>query len=266
MPKGKMSKKLYWHETLSVNILENYLSQASSTSTTQQQSTGISDVVNQMDHHDFILNTLNEWCEKNLKLNNKTLIENEDFKLLLTQGASEGVCIICSYQVKFHLTRVRHHFSLNKHINISIHVTFKGEKFFELIQQKCGQAFKELMEILSINTVYKLLLVEDDILPVFQKKYRELEKVTQRACLHLDDGTIMLKPSLRMDFDRFIRSLHDINDKQKEQKEIVKKTEDIISLFKNLVKSYQFNESVDTQQSPKQATSSRPAGLSAFYS
>ncbi|CAF3322173.1 unnamed protein product [Rotaria socialis] len=114
MPKGKMSKKLYWHETLSVNILENYLSQASSTSTTQQQSTGISDVVNQMDHHDFILNTLNEWCEKNLKLNNKTLIENEDFKLLLTQGASEGVCIICSYQVKFHLTRVRHHFSLKK--------------------------------------------------------------------------------------------------------------------------------------------------------
>lgn len=103
------------------------------------------------------------------------------------------------------------------------------------------------MEILSINTVYKLLLVEDDILPVFQKKYRELEKVTKRACLHLDDGTIMLKPGLRMDFDRFIRSLHDINDKQKQQKETVKQAEDIISLFKNLVKSYQFNESDDTQ-------------------
>ncbi|CAF5040644.1 unnamed protein product, partial [Rotaria sp. Silwood1] len=73
-------------------------------------------------------------------------------------------------------------------------LSFEGEKFFELIQQKCGQVFKELMEILSINTVYKLLLVEDDILPVFQKKYRELVKVTQRACLHLDDGTIMLKP------------------------------------------------------------------------
>ncbi|CAF1682398.1 unnamed protein product [Rotaria magnacalcarata] len=126
-------------------------------------------------------------------------------------------------------------------------LSFKGEKFFELIQQKCGQVFKELMEILSINTVYKLLLVEDDILPVFQKKYRELEKVTQRACLHLDDGTIMLKPGLRMDFDRFIRSLHDINDKQKQQKEIVKQTEDIIYLFKNLVKSYQFNESDDAQ-------------------
>jgi hypothetical protein len=116
-----------------------------------------------------------------------------------------------------------------------------------LIQQKCGQVFKELMEILSINTVYKLLLVEDEILPVFQKKYRELEKVTQRACLHLDDRTIMLKPGLRMDFDRFIRSLHDINDKQKQQKETVKEAEDIISLFKKVVKSYQFNESDDTQ-------------------
>jgi len=126
-------------------------------------------------------------------------------------------------------------------------LSLEGEKFFELIQQKCGQVCKELMEILSINTVYKLLLVEDDILPVFEKKYRELEKVTQRACLHLDDGTIMLKPGLRMDFDRFIRSLHDINDKQKQQKEIVKQADDIISLFKNLVKSYQFNESDDTQ-------------------
>ncbi|CAF4061185.1 unnamed protein product [Rotaria sp. Silwood1] len=126
-------------------------------------------------------------------------------------------------------------------------LSFEGEKFFELIQQKCGQVFKELMKILSINTAYKLLLVEDDILPVFQKKYRELEKVTQRACLHLDDGTVMLKPGLPMDFDRFIRSLHDINDKQKQQKKIVKQAEDIISLFKNLVKSYQFNESDDTQ-------------------
>jgi len=126
-------------------------------------------------------------------------------------------------------------------------LSLEGEKFLELIQQKCGQVFKELMEILSINTVYKLLLVEDEILPVFQKKYRELEKVTQRACLHLDDGTIMLKPGLRMDFDRFIRSLHDINDKQKQQKETVKEAEDIISLFKKVVKSYQLNESDDTQ-------------------
>ena len=57
----------------------------------------------------------------------------------------------------------------------------------------------------------------------------------------------MLKPGLRMDLARFIRSLHDINDKHKQQKEIVKQAEDIISLFKNLVKSYQFNESDDTQ-------------------
>ena len=50
-----------------------------------------------------------------------------------------------------------------------------------------------------------------------------------------------------MDFDRFIRSLHDINDKQKQQKETVKEAEDIISLFKKVVKSYQLNESDDTQ-------------------
>ncbi|CAF4164941.1 unnamed protein product [Rotaria sordida] len=110
---GNKQSQLTKNNDTSLNISQD-LSQASSTSTTQQQSTGTSDVVNQMDHRDFILNALNEWCEKNLKLNNKTFIENEDFKLLLTQGASEGVCIICSCQVKFHLTRVRQHFSLKK--------------------------------------------------------------------------------------------------------------------------------------------------------
>ncbi len=56
-------------------------------------------------------------------------------------------------------------------------LSFEGENFFQLIQQACGEAFKELMEILSINSVYKLLLVKDDILPVFEKKYRELLSV-----------------------------------------------------------------------------------------
>ncbi len=54
-------------------------------------------------------------------------------------------------------------------------LSFEGEKFFELVSQTCGGVFKELMEVLSINTVYKLLLVENDVLSVFQKNYRELE-------------------------------------------------------------------------------------------
>lgn len=68
-----------------------------------------------MDHRNFIISALNEWCGKNLKLNNKTLIENEDFKLLHTQGPSEGICIICSCHIKVHLTRVRQHFSLSNY-------------------------------------------------------------------------------------------------------------------------------------------------------
>jgi hypothetical protein len=128
-------------------------------------------------------------------------------------------------------------------------LSFEGEKFFELIRQKCGEVFKELMEILSINAVYKLLLVEDDILSVFQKKYRELEKVTQRACLHLDDGTIMLKPGLRMDFDRFMESLRTVNDQKKQQKKTVRQSDDVLSLFKTLVNSYKFNESNEVEDS-----------------
>ena len=82
---------------------------------------------------------------------------------------------------------------------------FEGERFLELVRHACGNAFKELMEILAIDTVHKLLLIGKDILSVFQKNYRELEKVNEQLCLHLDDGTLLLKPGLRMDFDRFSR-------------------------------------------------------------
>ena len=51
---------------------------------------------------------------------------------------------------------------------------FEGERFWELVRLACGNAFKELMEILAIDTVHKLLLIEMDILSVFQKNYREL--------------------------------------------------------------------------------------------
>ncbi|CAF4890626.1 unnamed protein product, partial [Rotaria sp. Silwood1] len=87
-------------------------------------------------------------------------------------------------------------------------LALEGEKFFDLVNQTCGEVVKELMEVLSINTVYKLLLVENDILSIFEKKYKELENITQKACLHLNDGTIMLKPGLRLDFDRFMQALH----------------------------------------------------------
>ena len=96
-------------------------------------------------------------------------------------------------------------------------LSFEGERFLDLVNKTCGNIFKELMEVLSINTVYKLLLVENDILSVFQKKYRELEKITERACLHLDDGSILLKPGLCLDFDRFIEALHAANDKNQHQ-------------------------------------------------
>ena len=68
-------------------------------------------------------------------------------------------------------------------------LSFEGEKFFELVNQTCGEIFKELMKVLSINTVHKLLLVENDILAVFQKKYKELEinKLTSNSIIRDKD-------------------------------------------------------------------------------
>lgn len=63
------------------------------------------------------------------------------------------------------------------------------------------------MRILAIDTVHKLLATEHEVLSIFQMKCREVEKVTEQACLHLDDGSLLLKPGLRLDFDRLIESL-----------------------------------------------------------
>ncbi|CAF5169399.1 unnamed protein product, partial [Rotaria magnacalcarata] len=137
-------------------------------------------------------------------------------------------------------------------------LSFEGEKFFELVNQTCGEIFKELMEVLSINTVHKLLLLENDILAVFQKKYKELEKITQRACLHLDDDTIMLKPGLRLDYDRFIEALHAVNNQSRDQEQTLNENDDsqnsycfliafIENIFSNLVKNknnYRYSEAV----------------------
>ena len=125
---------------------------------------------------------------------------------------------------------------------------FEGEKFFELVNKTCGGIFKELMEVLSINTVYKLLLVQNDILSVFQKKYLELESITKRACLYLDDGSILLKPGLRLDFECFIAALQAVKDKNQQQERAHNLNNDILSMFKTLIQSFQINESHDSEK------------------
>ena len=49
---------------------------------------------------------------------------------------------------------------------------FEGENFFQLVNKICGGIFKEFMEIVSINTVYKLLLVQNGILCLSEKIFR----------------------------------------------------------------------------------------------
>ena len=55
--------------------------------------------------------------------------------------------------------------------------SFEGQKFFDLVSQVCGSVFEELMEVLSINSVAKLLMVETEVLSVFQKK---LSRISER--------------------------------------------------------------------------------------
>jgi hypothetical protein len=82
--------------------------------------------------------------------------------------------------------------------------------------------------------------------PTTSKIFFKLEKITQRACLHLDDGTIMLKPGLRLDFDRFLEALCAVNDQNQQQERTAGSNNDVFSLFKTLIKSIKINERNDS--------------------
>lgn len=125
-------------------------------------------------------------------------------------------------------------------------LSFEGQKFLDLVSQACGSVFKELMEVLSINSVHKLLMVENEVLSVFQKNYRELASVSKQACLHLDDGTLMLKPGLRLDFERFIAALRFASEHSQQQESLGSVKDDLLSLLKKCIHSYQLSQRNDS--------------------
>lgn len=123
-------------------------------------------------------------------------------------------------------------------------LSYEGQQFFDLVNRTCGRPFKDLMEKISIDTTYKLLSAENDIDSIFQKNYRGLEEIKQEICLHLDDGTTIVKPGLKFDFDRLIESLRAFIDRK--QKQTTHTTNNVFSLlekFKELVKGFENNDS-----------------------
>ncbi|CAF1047228.1 unnamed protein product [Rotaria sp. Silwood1] len=86
-------------------------------------------------------------------------------------------------------------------------LSYHGEDFFDLVSKKCGNIVKELMEKLSIDSVKTLLGVEDDIFSFLKENCSALKDIKERACLCLDDGTVIIKPGLRIDLDRFVATL-----------------------------------------------------------
>jgi hypothetical protein len=125
--------------------------------------------------------------------------------------------------------------------------SFEGQTFLDLVSQVCGSVFKELMEVLSINSVAKLLIIETEVLPVFEKNYRELANVSEQACLHLDDGTTMLKPGLRLDFERFIAALRTASEHTQQQEPPGSVKDDLLCSLKKCIHSHQLNERDDSR-------------------
>ncbi|CAF1648724.1 unnamed protein product [Rotaria magnacalcarata] len=86
-------------------------------------------------------------------------------------------------------------------------LTYRDKDFFDLVHKKCGEIVKDLMEKLFIDSIKTLLGVEDDIFSIVQENCSALKDIKERACLCLDDGTVIVKSGLRIDLDRLIEAL-----------------------------------------------------------
>ena len=126
---------------------------------------------------------------------------------------------------------------------------FEGERFLALVRRTCGDVIKELMELLSLNSVRQLLMFEGDALAFLREDYRELEKIKQRACLHLDDGSALIKPGLRIDFDHFLNTLRVTEAKHQQKKPIDQPIDQILSSIETLIKSYPLAANTDSIRS-----------------
>ena len=126
-------------------------------------------------------------------------------------------------------------------------LSLEGERFFILVQRTCGDVIRQLIEILSLNSTRQLLMVDSDILALLQQNYRELEEIKHRACLHLNDGSVMLKPGLRIDFDRFLESLRAVEAEHQQQQSTDSPIDQILSSIETLVKSYSSIETNDVR-------------------
>ena len=124
-------------------------------------------------------------------------------------------------------------------------LSLEGERFSVLVQRTCGNAIKELMHILAVSSTRQLLMFDSGILALLQQSYRELEEIKHQACLHLDDGSVILKPGLRIDFDRFLESLRAVEAKRQPHQSTDNPVDQILSSIETLMKSYSSNGTND---------------------
>ena len=92
-------------------------------------------VLDERYHRDFIVETLNEWIERNrhsININDAILSENDDYKIFFDfNGQTHNVYIICSCRVKVQLVKNNEHFSLSnyyKHLKTTSCLMMKKKK------------------------------------------------------------------------------------------------------------------------------------------
>ncbi|CAF4460354.1 unnamed protein product [Rotaria socialis] len=199
--------------------------------------------MNESKHHDFLSQLLDEWYYKNkleLNLPNEKFIEGTDYKLtlLLNQGSEEAV-ISCACGIRINLPKERMNFSLKLLDDV---LTYRDKDFFDLVHKKCGEIVKYLMEKLSIDSIRTLLGVEDDIFSIVEENCSALKDIKERACLCLDDGTVIVKPGLRIDLDRFIEALRTKSIHSQISKSTTASSDNDSSLSNTLAKFNMFEE------------------------
>ncbi|CAF3316170.1 unnamed protein product [Rotaria sp. Silwood2] len=117
--KSKRHKQTIIHQNnTTITDLSKDPTQIVATPSVHQHSMETAGPINKLNNCNIILRILNEWYDKNchaMNISNGKLIENEDFRLLITSNGSLEEACISSCGVKVQLPKIREYFSLSNY-------------------------------------------------------------------------------------------------------------------------------------------------------
>ncbi|CAF2146026.1 unnamed protein product [Rotaria magnacalcarata] len=133
-------------------------------------------------------------------------------------------------------------------------LTYNDNKFYELIEERCGKDVVEFMKILGISSTQSLLGVEN-LLNWLEFNTEQLRVIKKKLAFQHDNGFLEVKWGIRHSLESFIQDLQQINNDHQYSIELISSEHVILSsrflekhsILKSLVHLYEILDDRSTE-------------------